>query len=76
MLLPLLPIFLNLGKIMEWLSQNWLWLVFGIVMVMMMRRGGHGGCCGGGGHGGDDKRPEAEGSQTKDVVAGSAGHHH
>jgi len=60
---------------MEWLSQNWLWLLFGIGMVVMMRRGGHGGCCGGGGHGGGDKRPEGEGSQSKNTVVGGAGHH-
>ena len=61
---------------MEWISQNWLWLALGIGIVVMMRRGGHGGCCGGGGHGGDDKRPESEGSQTKNAVAGGAGHRH
>lgn len=30
---------------MEWLSQNWIWLVFVGAIVFMMRRGG--GCCGG-----------------------------
>ena len=60
---------------MEWLAQNWFWLVFGIGMVLIMRRGGHGGCCGGAGHGGGDKRPESDGSQTKDAVGG-AGHGH
>ena len=61
---------------MEWLAQNWLWLVYGIAVVLMLRRGGHGGCCGGGGHGGGDKQPEAEGSKTKNPVVGSAGHQH
>ena len=59
---------------MEWLSQNWFWLVFGIGLVLMMRRGGAGGCCGSG-HGGGDKHPESEGSQTKNAVS-SAGHQH
>ncbi|MBK5204898.1 MAG: hypothetical protein JJD98_05670 [Polaromonas sp.] len=57
----------NLGKIMEWLSQNWIWLVFGGAMFFMMRRGG--GCCGGG-HDADHKSPEADGSQLK---SGSTG---
>jgi len=61
---------------MEWLAQNWLWLAFGIGIVLLMRRGGRGGCCGGGGHGGGDKRPEADASQSKDVVVGGAGHQH
>ena len=29
---------------MEWLSQNWLWLVLVAGVILMMRRGG--GCCG------------------------------
>jgi hypothetical protein len=62
--------FLNLGKIMEWLSQNWIWLAFAAVLIFMMRRGG--GCCGGG-HGAEDKRPDAKGTQTEN---GSAGHRH
>ena len=36
---------------MEWLSQNWLWLVFVVVIVTMLSRRGRGGmmggCCGG-----------------------------
>ena len=60
---------------MEWLSQNWLWLVFGVGIVLMMRRSGHGGCGGGGGHGGGDKRPEGD-AHSKDAVVGTARHHH
>ncbi|OGB00804.1 MAG: hypothetical protein A3E79_00075 [Burkholderiales bacterium RIFCSPHIGHO2_12_FULL_61_11] len=48
---------------MEWLSQNWIWLVFAGAMFFMMRRGG--GCCGGGGHDAEHSGPEAEGSQLK-----------
>ena len=35
---------------MEWLSQNWIWLVVGIGVVWLLSRGRHGGlmggCCG------------------------------
>ena len=38
---------------MEWFSQNWVWVLFGIAMVAMhMGHGGHGMH---GGHGGDDR---------------------
>ncbi|MBS1156211.1 MAG: hypothetical protein H6R07_2135 [Proteobacteria bacterium] len=30
---------------MEWLSQNWIWLLLGIGLFLLMRRGGM-GCCG------------------------------
>jgi hypothetical protein len=53
---------------MEWLSQNWGWLAFGVAMLFMMRRGGAGGCCGG--HGAHDKRPAAEGPQAKSASTG------
>ena len=39
------------GELMEWLSQNWVWLALGIGAIFMMRRGG--GCCGS--HGGDEQ---------------------
>lgn len=67
---------------MEWLAQNWLWLVFGIAMLLVMRRGGHGGgggCCGGGGHGhgADDKRrPTDAGAAANAPADGRADHHH
>lgn len=44
---------------MNWLSQNWIWIVVAIAFVLFMRRGGLAGCGmghsrhGGGGHGGD-----------------------
>lgn len=39
---------------MDWLSQNWIWVVVAIgVVIFFSRRGGHGGLGGGhGGHGG------------------------
>ncbi|NOZ53808.1 MAG: DUF2933 domain-containing protein [Gammaproteobacteria bacterium] len=39
---------------MEWLAQNWLWVLIGVVFVGMhlFGHGGHGG--GGSGHGGHD----------------------
>ncbi len=67
---------------MEWLAQNWVWLVFGIAMVFVMRRGGRGGrgggggCCGGGGHGPDHKHPAEEGSATNAPAGGGADPHH
>ncbi len=64
---------------MEWLSQNWGWLLLGVgVFAMMRRRGGGaghgGGCCGG--HGADDKHPGNAGSPSKSTADGGAGHHH
>ena len=35
---------------MDWLTQNWLWIVFAIGAVWLFRRGGLAGC-GMGGHG-------------------------
>lgn len=41
---------------MDWLTENWLWIVFGAVFLWMHLRmhGGHGGC---GAHGGDGGGP-------------------
>src|SRR6266545_4761048 len=30
--------------IMNWLSQNWVWIVVGIGLIWLMRRGGMAGC--------------------------------
>jgi hypothetical protein len=59
----------QLGNIMEWLSQNWIWLAFGVGMLLMMRRGGAGGCCGSM-HQAPDKRAETDGAATKSAAAG------
>ena len=32
---------------MEWLSQNWIWLVLGVGVVWLLSRGRHGGLMGG-----------------------------
>lgn len=47
---------------MEWITQNWVWILVGIGLVWFMSRGHAGmGCCGGGhSHGGDKESPEQE----------------
>lgn len=49
---------------MEWINQNWFWLLTGIVFVGMhlFGHGGHGGGCGGG-HAGH--RPSGKGDSDK-----------
>jgi hypothetical protein len=62
---------------MDWLTENWLWILFGAIFLWMHLRmhgghgasgehGGHGGC--GGGHGGHGREPAEEES----VHAGSS----
>jgi hypothetical protein len=59
------------GEIMEWLSQNWIWLALGIGVVFMMSRGAKGGgCCGG--HGADQGKPGKPGEPG----TGETGVHH
>lgn len=65
---------------MEWLSQNWGWIVLAAAFLGMhffghRGHGGGGGCCGGG-HGAGDKPGKGEGLPSKDVVDGKAGHQH
>lgn len=58
------------GNDMDWLAQNWVWLVLGVAMVVMMRRGGHGGgggCCGPA-RGADDARVASERSSGKPTL--------
>lgn len=64
---------------MEWLTQNWIWLLLLVGFVFLMRRGGMGCGMGGGSHhhGGHDthdesgNRPESTGVQTTiDPVSG------
>ena len=60
---------------MDWLAQNWFWVVvFVAFMAMhMVGHGGHGGHGGGCGPGPDGKRPpDAGGDETKPA----AGHRH
>ena len=37
---------------MDWISQNWIWIVVAIALVFLMRRGGLAGCGMGHSHGG------------------------
>lgn len=48
---------------MEWLSQNWIWLVVGVGVVWLLARGRHGGLLGGccGTHGTAREGPAGEG---------------
>lgn len=67
---------------MEWLTQNWVWLVLGIGAVFMFSRGargghgGHGGCCGGSGHGGGGKGGEPASTSPNDAISSTPGHQH
>ena len=48
---------------MEWLSQNWVWVLFAVAMIVMhMGHGGHGGHSG---HGAEERDAEQR-----------SGHHH
>ncbi len=59
---------------MEWLTENWFWILIGIVFVgmHMFGHGGHGG--GGSGHGGHDNA-DKPGTDTTDSDKLS-GHRH
>ena len=50
---------------MDWLSQNWVWVVVIIGFLLLMRRGGLGGCGMGHAHQGHD------GVESNDGNAGS-----
>jgi hypothetical protein len=57
---------------MDWLAQNWIWVVFFVLFVGMHlfghgSHGGHGGC--GGGSGGDQE-PAGDGQPRKDTPQG------
>ena len=58
---------------MEWLSQNWLWIVFAVGAFWLFSRARHGGlaggCCGGMAHEGPG---EARKTQGSDVPPSSA----
>ncbi len=47
---------------MEWITDNWVWILLGIGFVWFLSRGHAGmGCCGGGhGHGTTREDPEKE----------------
>lgn len=52
---------------MDWLAQNWIWVVFFILFIGMhlFGHGGHGGC-----GGGDDERPAGGEQPGKDKLQG------
>ncbi|MEC4718079.1 DUF2933 domain-containing protein [Noviherbaspirillum sp. CPCC 100848] len=58
---------------MEWISQNWVWVLFAVAMIAMhlFGHGGHGG------HGDDkhDKKPARKDDVQRTSKQGS-GHHH
>ena len=65
---------------MEWLSQNWGWILLAGAFLGMhffghRSHGGAGGCCGGG-HAGKSKRDDGEKLLPKGAIDGHAGHQH
>mgnify|MGYP001282073031 CR=1 FL=1 len=73
---------------MEWLAQNWFWVVIGVLFVGMhlFGHGGHGGGgghsghggggCGHGGHDASDKPGSGETGPDKAGSKKSTGHQH
>ena len=64
---------------MEWFSQNWIWILFGVAMIAMhmFGHGGHGSHGGHGGHGGNQNDPKPaskDGGQRSSEQR--SGHHH
>jgi hypothetical protein len=64
-------------QIMEWLSQNWVWVLFGVGMIAMHMfghggHGGHGGHCGGSR---DEEQPAGKDGKQSTSKQGS-GHQH
>lgn len=61
---------------MEWLSQNWLWIVFAVGALWFFSRARHGGlaggCCGMA-HEGPHEAPKAQGVDTPPSPARKAG---
>lgn len=51
---------------MEWLSQNWIWVLVlaAFVAMHLFAHGGHGGHGGRGGHCGRGDRPPTDGEQS------------
>ena len=59
---------------MDWLSQNWIWVIVLVAFVWMHlygHGGGHGGCGGHGGHGGH--KGDRERGSTEEEQAGKDG---
>jgi hypothetical protein len=69
---------------MTWLTQNWIWILFGVAFVAM-HMFGHGGHGGHRGHGSEnDRRPDpgdaqparTEGARSGEPPVSSSSHHH
>ncbi len=60
---------------MAWLSENWIWVIFGVAFIAMhmFGHGGHGGHGGGGsgGHGGHGGKEGAKNPEKERVGAAS-----
>ena len=59
---------------MDWLSQNWVWVLIGIAFVCLhlfrQGHGGHGGRCHHDGrHGSDERHPLARRTERRDRTA-------
>lgn len=57
---------------MDWLSENWFWILV-FVLFIWMHRGGH-GCHGGHQHGAAGKHPGEKGGSDKDLPDSSHPH--
>ncbi len=65
---------------MSWLTENWIWVLFGVAFIAMhlFGHGGHGGGGCGGGHGGPKKAPAepADGSRPTASADTTDSHRH
>ncbi|MBY0243602.1 MAG: YHS domain-containing protein [Burkholderiaceae bacterium] len=55
---------------MQWLTQNWIWIVFAIGVFLLMRRGGMGHGRSHGNDGPAQHHEDSSDSQSKDPVSG------
>ncbi|HEX8009978.1 MAG TPA: hypothetical protein VF814_03430 [Casimicrobiaceae bacterium] len=63
---------------MEWLTQNWIWIVLALGALWLVSRARHGSLLGGGhgmAHGGPGDAPGAQASDTTPSEQKQAGHH-
>jgi len=62
---------------MEWLSQNWVWVLFfaGMIAMHMFGHGGHGGHGGGCGGGHNDSKPAGKDGVQHASEQAPARHH-
>ena len=64
---------------MDWLAQNWVWVVISVLFIGMhlFGHGSHGGGgCGGHGSHGDGDKQRAPADQDEQGVDRPQGHHH